>query len=202
MGRSSRWSSRWPSFRRAASGTFVWATAAFTQASLRLFPLGFDLVRAIRGAVPFSDEGELARAVSGAVPIRVALVLVCCAVFGTLSVLAARTFPFRRRRWLGVAAVYLGSLAVGIGAVLADELLGHPRTLTGRPLVTLPLRGAALSPRRHHSRDVAEIHPSPGDSRSLRIEISPSSLLLGVLVVAVVWLLGRLVPVLVTVAWR
>jgi hypothetical protein len=28
------------------------------------------------------------------------------------------------RRWLGVAAVYLGSLAVGIGAVLADELLG------------------------------------------------------------------------------
>ena len=39
-----------------------------------------------------------------------------------------------------------------------------------------------------------------GDSRPLRIEISPSNILLGVLVVAVVWLLGRLVPVLVTLA--
>jgi hypothetical protein len=104
--------------------TFAWATAALTQASLRLLPLGFDLVRALRGAAPFSDEGELARAFSAAVPVRVLLVLVACAAFGTLSVLAARTFPFRRRRWLGVAAVYLGSLAVGIGAVLADELLG------------------------------------------------------------------------------
>lgn len=47
---------------------------------------------------------------------------------------------------------------------------------------------------------MAETHPPPGDSRSLRIEISPSSILLGVLVVAVVWLLGRLVPVLVTIA--
>ena len=38
------------------------------------------------------------------------------------------------------------------------------------------------------------------DPRTLRIELSPSSILLGVLVVAVVWLLGRLVPVLVTIA--
>lgn len=104
--------------------TFGWATAAFTQASLRLFPLTFDLRRALRGAAPFSDEGELARALSGAVPIRVALVLGALGIFGTLSWLAAGTFPFRRRRWLGVAAVYLGSLAVGIGAALADELLG------------------------------------------------------------------------------
>jgi len=104
--------------------TFGWATAAFTQASLRLFPLTFDLRRALRGAAPFSDEGELARALSGAVPIRVALVLGAFGIFGTLSWLAAGTFPFRRRRWLGVAAVYLGSLAVGIGAALADELLG------------------------------------------------------------------------------
>jgi len=47
---------------------------------------------------------------------------------------------------------------------------------------------------------VADPDPPPGDSRSLRIEISPTSILLGVLVVAVVWLLGRLVPVLVTIA--
>ena len=104
-------------------GTFVWATAAFTQASLRLFPLGFESRPRDAGAVPFSDEGELARAVSGAVPVRVALVLVCCAVSDALRP-GRRAFPFRRRRWLGVAAVYLGSLAVGIGAVLADELLG------------------------------------------------------------------------------
>jgi len=105
-------------------GTFAWATAAFTQATLRMLPLTFDLVRAVRGATPFSDEGELFRAVSGAVPVRVALVLMVWAVFGALSVLAARTFPFRRRRWLGVAAVYLLSLAVGIGAAVADDLLG------------------------------------------------------------------------------
>ena len=47
---------------------------------------------------------------------------------------------------------------------------------------------------------MADTHPPPRDSRSLRIEISPSSIFLGVLVVAVVWLLGRLVPVLVTIA--
>lgn len=105
-------------------GTFAWATAAFTQASLRVLPLTLDLARAVRGATPFSDEGELVRAVSAAVPVRVALVLVAWAVFGTLSVLAARTFPFGRRRWLGVVAVYLLSLAVGIGAVVADDLLG------------------------------------------------------------------------------
>ncbi len=44
--------------------SFGWSTAAFTQASLRLLPLTFDLLRAIRGAHPFSDEGDLALAVS------------------------------------------------------------------------------------------------------------------------------------------
>lgn len=104
--------------------TFAWATAAFTQASLRLFPLAFDLSRAVRGAAPFSDEGELALAVSAAVPVRVALVTGACVVFGTLTVLAARTFPSGRRRWLGVAAVYVGSLAIGICAAVTDDLLG------------------------------------------------------------------------------
>ncbi|HET6981532.1 MAG TPA: AI-2E family transporter [Myxococcaceae bacterium] len=48
---------------------------------------------------------------------------------------------------------------------------------------------------------MAEAHsPSPRSRSTLRIEISPSSIFLGVLVVATVWLLGRLVPVLVTVA--
>jgi hypothetical protein len=104
--------------------TFAWATAAFTQASLRLFPLAFDLARAVRGTAPFSDEGELALAVGATVPVRASLVIVACAVFGSLTVLAARTFPFARRRWLGVVAVYLVSLAVGIAAAIADDLLG------------------------------------------------------------------------------
>ncbi|HEY1334530.1 MAG TPA: hypothetical protein VGF31_09765, partial [Myxococcaceae bacterium] len=103
--------------------TFAWATAAFTQASLRLFPLAFDLARAVRGTAPFSDEGELALAVGATVPVRASLVIVACAVFGSLTVLAARTFPFARRRWLGVVAVYLVSLAVGIAAAIADDLL-------------------------------------------------------------------------------
>ena len=91
---------------------------------LRLFPLGFDLVRAMRARCRSPTRESLPA--RSAEPCRSGSrsCSVCCAVFGTLSVLAARTFPFRRGRWLGVAAVYLGSLAVGIGAVLADELLG------------------------------------------------------------------------------
>src|SRR5262245_22733794 len=104
--------------------SFAWATAAFTNASLRLFPLTVDLVRAIRGAPPFSDEGELVSALTPSIAGRVGGILAGWLVFGTLSLLAARTFPFRQRRWLGVSAVYLGSLAVGIGAAVADELLG------------------------------------------------------------------------------
>lgn len=103
--------------------SFAWATAAFTNASLRLFPLTMDLVRAIRGAPPFSDEGELVSALTPSIGGRVSVLLVVWLVFGILSLLAARTFPFRHR-WLGVSAVYLGSLAVGIGAAVADELLG------------------------------------------------------------------------------
>ena len=37
---------------------------------------------------------------------------------------SSRTFPPGRRRSLGVVAVYLGSLAVGIGAAIADDVLG------------------------------------------------------------------------------
>jgi predicted PurR-regulated permease PerM len=48
---------------------------------------------------------------------------------------------------------------------------------------------------------VADPRPPASESRSvLRIEISPTSIFLGVLVVAVVWILGRLIPVLVTIA--
>jgi hypothetical protein len=105
-------------------GSFVWATAAFTNASLRLFPLTMDLGRAFRGAPPFSDEGELMSTLTPSITGRVSGLLAVWLVFGALSFLPARTFPFGRRPWLGVAAVYLGSLTVGIGAAVADELLG------------------------------------------------------------------------------
>ena len=39
-------------------------------------------------------------------------------------VLSVAFVAVARRRWLGVIAVYLLSLAVGIGAVIADDLLG------------------------------------------------------------------------------
>ena len=57
---------------------------------------------------------------------------------------------------------------------------------------------------RHHTRPVADSRPPDQDRRpgasTLRIEISPASILFAAGVVAAVWLLGRLVPVLVTVA--
>ncbi len=104
--------------------SFAWATAAFTQASLRLFPLTFDLERAVGGARPFSDEGEIVLALTRVPAERFTILLAVWLGFGTLSFLAARTFPFRRQRWLGVTAVYLGSLAIGVGAAVADDLLG------------------------------------------------------------------------------
>ncbi len=108
--------------KRRAS--FAWSTAAFTQASLRLLPLTLDLLRAVRARTPFSDEGELVLALSSSPPVRTALVLAVWLLFAWLTLLAARTFPVPRRRWLVVLAVYLGSLAVGIAAVVADDVLG------------------------------------------------------------------------------
>lgn len=104
--------------------TFVWATAAFTNASLRLLPLTFDLGRALRGTRPFSDEGDVALGLTTDRLGRAALVLLPWLVFAALSFLAGRTFPFPHHRWWKVLGIYLLSLLVGIGAVLLDELLG------------------------------------------------------------------------------
>jgi len=41
---------------------FAWITASFTNASIRLFPCLMDLLHAIKGGRPFSDEGEVALA--------------------------------------------------------------------------------------------------------------------------------------------
>jgi hypothetical protein len=103
-------------------GGFGWATAAFTNASLRLFPLAMDLSRALRGAPPFSDEAEAALALSAGRGARVAMVpawLVACAL---LTVAAGRAYRFGSRPVLKCAAIYLLSLAVGILAVVIDDL--------------------------------------------------------------------------------
>jgi predicted PurR-regulated permease PerM len=74
--------------------------------------------------------------------------------------------------------------------VFADSWL----TLAGRGHCYLGRAGTTPT-------EMADARPPISEARSvLRIEISPSSIFLGVLVVAVVWILGRLVPVLVTTA--
>ena len=103
--------------------SFAWATAAFTNASLRVLPCSIDLVRA-HGGRTFSDEGDLALGIASGSAGRAALVLVWWLPFVVLTVLSARAFPFDRHRWLKVGGVYVLSLSVGILAVLLDELLG------------------------------------------------------------------------------
>jgi hypothetical protein len=55
---------------------FFWATAAFTNATLRLFPCAMELVRALRGTTPFSDEGDIAVALTHSSTARSFIVLV------------------------------------------------------------------------------------------------------------------------------
>lgn len=104
--------------------SFAWATAAFSNASLRVLPCSIDLVRALRGDRTFSDEGDLALGLTSSPAGRAALVLVWWLPFVALTLLSARAFPFERHRWLKVSGVYVLSLAVGIGAVLLDDLFG------------------------------------------------------------------------------
>jgi hypothetical protein len=44
--------------------SLFWVTAAFTNATLRLFPLVMDIVRAIEKTTPFSDEGDVVIAIT------------------------------------------------------------------------------------------------------------------------------------------
>ena len=103
---------------------FGWVTASFTNASLRLFPCAMDLVRAIKGARPFSDEGEVAIAFTSTPAGRTAVILMVMIVALTLTVLAGRQYRFQKHRLAKSIAIYLLSLAVGVGVVIADELLG------------------------------------------------------------------------------
>jgi hypothetical protein len=81
-----------------------------------------DVVRAAKGAAPFSDEGDVARALAATVVGRLTVLAVPVAVSVLLTVLAAREYQFRSHRVLKVTGIYLLSLGVGIGVVILDEL--------------------------------------------------------------------------------
>jgi hypothetical protein len=103
---------------------FAWVTASFTNASLRLFPCVMDLNRAVRGAKPFSDEGDVALAFTSSALGRSVLILLVIGVSLTLTVFAARQYRFQSKPLLKSLLVYVLSLAVGIGVVILDELSG------------------------------------------------------------------------------
>ncbi|MBV9481497.1 MAG: hypothetical protein JO249_12205 [Acidobacteria bacterium] len=73
---------------------FFWITAAFTNATLRLFPCTMDLLHAIYGKMPFSDEGEIARGLTHSSFARFLVVLCFFAAAATLTVLAGRQYRF------------------------------------------------------------------------------------------------------------
>jgi hypothetical protein len=103
--------------------SFAWASAALTNSSLRLFPLVMDVVRAAKGAQPFSDEGEVVRALASGATGRLSLLAAPVTLSVLLTVLSAKEYPFRSHRLLKASGIYLVSLAVGIGVVILDELL-------------------------------------------------------------------------------
>lgn len=107
-------------FRRPS---FFWVTAAFTNASLRLFPLVMDISRAIKKAQPFSDEGNLVLAITTNPAGRVILLLAIFTVFLSLTIVVARRYNFEKHGTAKVVGIYFLSLAVGIAVVLIDELL-------------------------------------------------------------------------------
>jgi hypothetical protein len=103
--------------------SFLWVTAAFTNATLRLFPLIMDVLRVFEKAAPFSDEGNLAITITTSPAGRVILLLGAFAIFLSLTLVVARLYGFVKHATAKVAGVYFLSLATGIAVVLIDELL-------------------------------------------------------------------------------
>ena len=102
---------------------FFWITAAFTNATLRLFPCSMDLLHALQRKVPFSDEGEIAMALTQSPFVRFFVVLCFFAAAATLTVLAVRRYQFHKYRSLKAFGIYLLSLGTGICVLIVDELL-------------------------------------------------------------------------------
>lgn len=103
--------------------SFFWVTAAFANATLRLFPLVMDIIQAIAKATPFSDEGEVVLATTTNPAARAVLLLGIFAVFFSLAVVVARRYSFEKHRAVKSVGIYLLSLAVGIAVLLIDQML-------------------------------------------------------------------------------
>src|SRR5262245_616918 len=103
--------------------SFALATAALTNSSIRLFPLVMDVLRAARGARPFSDEGEVVQALFSGAGGRVGVLAVLLGVSLLLSVLAVKEYRFRSHPMLKGLGMYLLTLAVDIAVVILDEIL-------------------------------------------------------------------------------
>ena len=108
---------------RRRSG-FTWVTASFTNGSLRLFPCVMDLLRAVKGTRPFSDEGDVTLAITTNPSGRASLVLVAIAFSLGLTFLSGREYRFRTKRFFKCLLIYGLSLAFCIAVVLVDEIMG------------------------------------------------------------------------------
>ena len=82
-----------------------------------------DVVRAARNAPAFSDEGTVAMGISSAGWARISLLTIPIGISLVLTVLAAREYRFANRPVLRSIALYLFTLLIGIGVVIADEIL-------------------------------------------------------------------------------
>jgi hypothetical protein len=107
---------------RARPG-FFWSSAAFTNASIRLFPLALDIVRAATAGQPFSDEGTVVLAWTSAPPARVLLLCLASVAPLALTVLGGRSYRFADRPLLRIVGIYAYTLAIGILVLIVDILL-------------------------------------------------------------------------------
>ena len=80
--------------------SFAWVTASFTNASIRLFPCSMDLLRAIKGGRPFSDEGEVALAFTNSPIGRSGLILFVMSLSLVLTAFSAREYHFKKNRFI------------------------------------------------------------------------------------------------------
>jgi hypothetical protein len=103
--------------------SFAWVTASFTNASIRVLPCVLDVLRALTGGRPFSDEGELALALTGSRISRAIVMVLVLGMWLGISTVVAREYDFRTKRLLKVIAIYALSVAVAVTTVIADEIL-------------------------------------------------------------------------------
>jgi hypothetical protein len=82
-----------------------------------------DVLRAIKKAHPFSDEGNLVVTITTNLAGRMILLLGVFAVFLSMTIVVVRLYNFEKHRDAKVVGIYFLSLAACIAVVLIDELL-------------------------------------------------------------------------------